>query len=316
MVPARPTSRNVFFKGSLIALGALIILFFGVHTWIVHNARTILKDYISTESKGKIKLELSGLRINLLIRRLQIHEADLLSTDSLNEPITYHVTFSKLSLRVHSLWQLLLNKKLSLDSLKLYDPVIEVMQWRKDSTQIVKDQLSIAREMGREYNSLINTLNDFGVRRIIIDNAAFSLINKMKPGSEPVTVSNIYLNLVRTPEKKGNDIVYLSEKQALQVKSSNQDISLPDGRHRLSFRSLNLQLFRRSMELDSCTITAMATDSLKSSYSIFFKKLLLSGVDFNALSAKNLIKADTVLCENPIFNLSLYRSDAVEKKTK
>src|SRR3982751_4017334 len=155
MVPDKTKSRNRFFKRSLIALGVLVILVFGLRLWFVHNARDILKHYISTESKGKIKLELSGLNVNLLKRRLQIHEADLLSTDSLNEPITYHVTFSKLSLRVHSLWQLLVNKKLLLDSLKLYNPVIEVMQWRKDTTQVVKDQLSIAREMGRAYNSLV-----------------------------------------------------------------------------------------------------------------------------------------------------------------
>lgn len=34
------------------------------------------------------------------------------------------------------------------------------------------------------------------------------------------------------------------------------------------------------------------------------------------MSGKNVIKADTVYCENPFFDLNLYRSDAVERKTE
>jgi hypothetical protein len=316
MIHIKPGPHSRFLKYSLITAGALAILFFVLHLWFVNNARTILKQYITTESKGKIKLELSGLNLNLLINRLQIHKADLISTDSLDEPITYHVTFSKLSLRVHSLWQLLVHKKLLLDSLKLYDPAIQVMQWRKDTTQVVKDQLSIPQEMGRVYSSLTNTLDEFAVRRIIIDNAKISLINKMIPGSEPVTVSKIFFDLARTPVRKGNKIIYLSKGQTIELKTAHQNISLPGGRHNLSFKSFNLRLFKQTIELDSCTITAMATDSLKSSYIIFFKKLSLAGVDFNALSTKNVIKADTVYCENPFFDINLYRSDAVKQKTE
>lgn len=88
MVPITPKSRNVLFKRSLIAAGVLTTLFFGLHLWFVNNARTVLKQYIAEESKGKIKLELSELHLDLLKRRLQVNEADLLSTDSLNEPIT------------------------------------------------------------------------------------------------------------------------------------------------------------------------------------------------------------------------------------
>ncbi len=317
MVPIKPKLRNRFLKGFLTVAGIPVIMILALHLWFVHNARSVLKQYIAEQSGGKIKLELSQLDLNLLSKRLQIKEADLLSTDSLNEPITYHVTFNKLSLKVGSVWKLLFQKKLLLDSIKLYDPVIEVMQWRRDTAQVVvKDELSIPQEMGKFYNSMLDALDEFSVRRIIIDNAKISLINKMKTGSEPVTVSNIFFDLARSAIKKGNKNIYIKNGQTLELKTSYQNIVLPGGRHHLSFKSFHLQLFRQRINLDSCTVTAMATDSLKSSYKIFFKKLSLTGVDFNAMSARNVIKADSVYCENPYFDFNLYRSDAVKKKTE
>lgn len=73
---------------------------------------------------------------------------------------------------------------------------------------------------------------------------------------------------------------------------------------------------RQAIILDSCTLSAKATDSVKSNYSIFFKTLQLTGVDFAAMSSKDIIKADTVFCENPLFNFNLYSSDAVKKKSE
>lgn len=307
-----------FIKKSVIVVASVAIILLGLHLLFVYNAKSVLKNYIAQESKGKIKLELSELNLNLLTNHLQIHKADLVSTDSLNQAITYRVKFSEISLNVGSLWSLLFQRKLLLDSIKLYNPVIEVMQWRKDTSDVlVKDELSIPQEMGKIYNSMLGALNDFGVRRIVIDNAKFSLINKMKPGSEPVTISKVYFNLARIPEgivKKKN--VFKENEHTIELKVSDQNIILPGGRHRLAFKALNLHLYNQSIELDSCTISAVATDSLKSNYKIFFNQLSLTGVDFSALSTNNIIIADSVYCEDPYFDFTLYRSDAVAKKTE
>ena len=239
-----------------------------------------------------------------------------MSTDSLNQPITYHVSFKKLTLRVASVWALLFKNQLLLDSIKLHDPVIEVMQWRKDTSQSrIKDELSIPQEMGKVYRSMYDALDEFGIRRIMINNAKITLINKMKPGSEPVTVSRIFFDLARFNPGKRNRDAFIKDEQTLELKASNQDIAMPGGRHRLSFKSFKLQLLRQRIELDSCTVTAMATDTSKSSYRIFFKKLFLSGVDFKAMSSQNLIKADSVYCENPDFNFDIYKTNTAKKKT-
>lgn len=312
---ASKAKTHKLLKRSLITIGVLVAIVLALHLWFVHNARIVLKHYI--EASRKFKLELSDLELSLLSNKLQIKNADLVSVDSATAPITYRVSFSKISLKVGSLWVLIIQKKLLLDSVQLQNPDIQVMQWRKDTSQaIVKDELSIPQEMGKLYTSLLNALDEFGVRRVIIDNAKISLINKMRPAAEPVSVSNIFFDLSRTPLhfRKGKKNIYSKEGQSVMLRTTNQNIALPGGRHRLAFKSFQLHLFGETIQLDSCTVTANATDSLKSNYKIFFKKLMLTGVDFAAMSILNVIKADSVYCENPMFDFNLYRNDAVKKK--
>jgi hypothetical protein len=310
MTASKPKSRNKLLKRLIVVAVVLVIIGFSLHIWFVHNARNVLKNYISEQSGGKIRLELSELDLNIFTKKLVLHNVDLVSTDSVNQPITYHVKFNTLDLRVGSLWQLLINSQLKLDSIKLYDPEIQVMQWRKDTTKNTsREDLSIPQEMGKIYRSMIVALDDFGIRRIVIENAKFSLINKMRPESEPVTVSRIFLDLARPPGVGSDEM-----RQTLELRTFNQNIMLPGGRHRLAFKNFALKLFRERIEIDSCTVTAMPTDSLKSNYTIFFKKLSLTGVDFSAMSSQNVLRADSVYCEDPALDFNLYKTDAVKKK--
>ncbi|MEJ7912123.1 MAG: hypothetical protein WKF70_03130, partial [Chitinophagaceae bacterium] len=218
---------------SLIIGGILVVGVTVLHIWFVNNARSVLKEMVETKSKGKIKLELSKLTFEFLSNKLQIREADLVSTDSLSQPTTYHIKFRKLTLRINSFWPLILQKKLLLDSIKLHDPEVTVMQWRKDTT--VKrsgDDLSISQEMGKLYNSMLEVLDDFGIRRIIINNAKLSLVNKMKVLSDPVTISNIFFDLKRTAENTKKRDAFVTNEQSIELETSDQNITLPGGRHR------------------------------------------------------------------------------------
>ncbi len=316
MASIRSTSRFKLLKISIVLTIIAIVIFFVVHLWFTHNARKALTQYIAEQSEGNIQLSLSGLDLNLLTKRLKINNAVLISTDSINSPITYQASFSQLSLKVASVWSLLFNNKLLLDSVKLYNPVIKVYQWRKDTTENVSiNELSIPQELGKVYNSMTDALDAFAIRRIVIDNGEISLVDKIND-TEPSTVSNIFFDLARSPAKDGKKRTFNKDQQTIELKIGRQQIALPGGRHHISFKSFNLQLLRQAIILDSCTLSAKATDSVKSNYTIFFKKLHLTGVDFAALSSKDIIKADTVLCENPSFNFNLYSSDAVKKKSE
>ena len=298
-----------------IICGIVVLSIVGLHIWFVNNARGVLKDMVHTKSGGKIKLELSKLSFDFFSNKLQVREADLTSTDSLTQPTTYHIKFRKLTLRVNSFWPLILQKKLLLDSIKLHDPEVKVMQWRRDTTQKrTGDELSVTQEMGKLYNSMLDVLDDFGIRRIIINNAKLSLVNKMKILSDPVVISNIYFDLKRTADDTKKRDAFVANQQSIELQTTDQNITLPGGRHRLQFKRFHLELFGKRIQLDSCTISALATDSSKSSYNIFFKKLMLVGVDFEAMYKRNLIRADSVYCENPLFDINLNTLGAASKK--
>jgi hypothetical protein len=294
-----------FLRLVLIVAIAHAIVILGLHIWFVTNARSVLKQIVTKQSHGKLKMELSHLSFDFFSNKLQIRSADLVSTDSLSQPASYHIKFRKLTLRINSFWPLLTQRKLLLDSIKLHDPEIDVIHWRRDVTsKAPKDELSISQEMGKLYNSMLDGLEAFGIRRIIINNAKLRLINKMKPGSETVTISKIYLDLIRTASGRKRD-EFLKNQQSVELSTSEQNIALPGGRHRLSFKTFHLELFEKRIELDSCTVIAAATETSKSNYKIFFNKLLLLGVDFDAMYRLNLIRADSVYCENPLFDINL-----------
>jgi hypothetical protein len=321
MTPSKTKSRRKrLFRLLLVTLAVLVISIAGLHIWFVNNARAVLKQIVSEKSHGKLKVELSKLSFDFFSNKLQIHEADLVSTDTVNMATSYHVKFRKLTLRIHSFWPLILERKLLLDSIKLHDPEIEVFQWRKDTVSIkpTKNDLSVSQEMGKLYNSMLDGLEAFGIRRIIINNAKLSMINKITPSQKPVIVSNIYLDIMRSDNAEHSRDEYIENEQNVVLRTTNQDIDLPSGRHRLSFKSFNLQLFQKRVELDSCTVTAFPNDSSRNSFKIFFNKLLLIGVDFNAMYRYNLIRADSVYCEKPFFDINIDQEtrNAKTKKEK
>ena len=312
-----PHKQKRFIKASLITFGIIAALGVGLHIWFVNNARRMIRNVVFTESKGKLKLELSQVSYNFFTNYLSVKEASLVSTDSTTENISYRISFDKLSMRVGSFWPLLTNQQVTIDSILIQQPNITVTQWRKDTTKKQNfEEISIPRQMGQIYNSMLDALEAFSIQRIGIVDASVSLVNKINPNAEPVYISNIDFNLLRKPGADGKRDEFIPDEQTVDLTTSYQNISLPGGRHKLAFQHFQLNLFNKRIEFDSCTITAMGGDSLTSNYKIFFDKLILGGVDFGAMYSYNLIKADSVYCENPQFDININTSIAAANNSK
>ncbi|MEO7264971.1 MAG: hypothetical protein ABIW38_08665 [Ferruginibacter sp.] len=312
MQPSRKLTLRRSIRWLLFIAGIFLLLVLGLHAWFVNNARSQLIKIVHDKSQGKVSLRLSHLSYNFLNDNLEVKDARIFSTNK-NEALAYNVSFSRLNLKVQSFWPLLLKKKLILDSIRLENPVIHLIKNRNDlaKTDTTLNNVSLPREIGKIYNSMLDVLDDFHVRRIIIKNASFKLTNAVVP-QVPVSITNIYLNVNRDI----NESIGVAKKQAFQLQTTNQFINLPGGRHMLAFKKFNLQLLNKRIDLDSCTITAIPTDSTSSSYKIFFTKLSLVGVDFAAMYEKDIIKADSVYCENPLFQVRLNTAMASTKVQK
>ncbi|MEO7445727.1 MAG: hypothetical protein ABIT96_07795 [Ferruginibacter sp.] len=294
----------------LVITAAIVLILSGLNIWLINNARMQMESRVFEQSKGKITLVLPKLNYNFLNDNLQIKDARIYSNNP-NDPLAYNVSFSRLDLRVQSLWALVFKKQLLIDSIRLQDPVVSLVKNPHDDTRsIASDSTSLPQEMGIMYNSMIQVLDRFNVRRILINNASFTLTNPLLR-TAPVHIDKVFLNVARNVSGS----FYADQKEAVDLSTTNQFINLPGGRHVLAFKRFRLQLLNRKITLDSCTIIALPTDSTSSSYKIYFDRLNLVGVDFAAMYLNNIIKADSVYCINPLFQVRL-NTDVARKEKK
>lgn len=286
-------------------LGVLLTAF---HFWFRDHAEEVIEDMVHARSNGKVNLKLKKFRFNYFSRKMELQNAVFYSTDSINAPAAYQFHIYKIKVELESLWQLVFNGRLLIESLDLIQPDIKAIKLKGNKTDEVKN-MSISQEMGRIYNSIHDALEYLGAKKFSINEGRFSLINKIEKEKKPVTISHIHFLVDKTdsltPDHNPDNMI---------LRSHSQDILLPDGRHRLSFRNLRINIRKLSIEMDSCTISAGKTNISQASFRFFFDTLRLSDVDFSTLYKKDLIKADTVYCTKPALNLELVLNNKAELK--
>lgn len=304
---ARRSGKKLLKVTGYISVG-LAILLIAFHIWFIQHAKHMLEDIVKKKSNGKLNLKIEKLSYDYLTNRMNIKEAVFFTTDSVSAPASYRFGVKEIDLQIKVLWPLIFQKKLLINSLLLQSPDIRVTNLRYppgDSVKKNKKDISIPEEMGKVYNSIQDALKVLQVNRFQIDDGKFTLINKIQPDQLPLIVNNINFHIdnleVDTSKLTGKEKLFFSDNVVL--KSDQQDIIFPDGRHRLSFDRFRINIRKKIVEFDSCTISAIKTDSTKTSFSVFFDKLLLSNIDFDTLYKNEVIKADTVFCLNPQFKL-------------
>lgn len=295
-------------KITALILGILVLLMTAFHFWFIHRAEGLLEDLVSARSKGKLKLQVAKFKFNWFSNDMQLRKAVFYSTDTATASTSYRFTVERIDVRVKKILPLVLENKILIDSLGLINPDIRVTRLRssKDSDTTSR-KVSLPHEMGRVYKSIQDALKVLQVNRFRISDGRFTLINKVQEDALPVSISNIQFNLdnlqVDTNKLTGSQKILFSDNVALQT--FDQDILFPDGRHRLAFRNFRINLMKKIVEFDSCTISASKGDSSRSSFRIFFDRLQLTNIDFDTLYQKEIIKADSVYCINPRFRLDV-----------
>ena len=269
-----------------------------LHIWFVHNANRFLIELVSEKSGGKLKLELSHASFDFFTSEVKILQAKITSTGKDKSKITYQVSFQKIAISTNSLWSVLFKNSLEIKKVKLYDPVIEIFNQKTDSSFDSKNNLSLGKEFGKLYHSVEDAIIALNTHSISLINAKLIINNKAGRVKNRLFFLIFILGLKKLNKNKNSPGKYLNTNNIL-FSSSNQDITLTDGIHKLLFKRLIIQR-ARNIILDSCTIVALPTQISHNSYNIHFKRLALIGVDFDAWYKTNLIKADSVYCENSV----------------
>lgn len=306
MTTKRSSKRILKITG--IITGTLLVLLFAFHTWINNNARHIIEDLVESRSKGRLKMKLEKFRFSWFSRKVELTNAVIYTADSVNAVTAYRFQVQHIKLSVQKIWPIIFDKKLLIDSLNLEQPEINVTRLKRLPTDTIsKKEVSIPEELGKIYTSIQDALQALKVNRFQIDNAKFTLLNKIRPGQLPLSISNIHFHIdnlsVDTGILKGNEKLFFSDNVVLNAR--NQDIVFPDGRHRLAFSNFRINLKQQLVEFDSCTMVTEQKDRGNSRFRVFFDTLRLAKIDFDTLYRSEVIKADTVYCLNPRFNLEV-----------
>ena len=301
-------------KAALIALLIIVVSAILFNIWFINNTNQIIESIVDSKSNGKLELNLKKSKFHYLSNKLELQGATFISKDS-NAATAYKFQLEKLQLKVKSFWSFLLYKELLIDSINLDGPDVTVTRLREVEKATNKKDISIPEEMGKIYNSILDALNALQVKRFQIEKGRFTLINKIKPGVAPTTISNIHfhINNLNINEDSSTAKFLYSDDVVLRV--TNQKIDLPDGMHQMSFKNLVVNAKQKQVEIESCWLRAKKVKD-STSFNFFFDVLKLANIDFDALYARNLIKADSVYITNPDIELILALKAKKEKPKK
>ena len=284
-----------------IILGIIIILVTALHIYVVNNAEKLIEDIVTSESKGKLKLKVKSIKFNYFSKKVELDDVTFFSNDSLDLATSYHFQVDKIKIRVKALIPIFTRRELRIDSLFLVSPKIEVTRLKPLDTAGQKD-ISIPHEMGKVYNSIMDALKFLEVKRFQFDDGEFKLINKVLPNQQPLVITRMHFHIETDPDTNAEDF---PDSDKLVFWTKGQDITFPDGNHRLAFSRFRIKIKKRLIEIDSCTLIGKRADSSGSGFSLYLDTLKLTNVDFKSLYEKGLIKADSVYCLDPRFKIQL-----------
>ncbi len=286
--------------------GVIAVLLISFHFWFIHHAEEVLSQMVRTQSNGKIELKVKKFKFNWFSKNMELRDAVFYSTDSSTANASYRFDVLQMKMRIKSIFPIFLEKKILMDSLHLISPHISVTKLRNSRSAKSDTALSIPQEMGRIYHSIQDALKVLNVDRFQIDKGKFTLSDGRDASNTPLHISDFHFRLdnlkVDTSDADTEQKILFSDN--VVVKSKHQDISFPDGRHKLSYKDFHIDVKNKFAEFDSCTVLATKGDD-GNAFRVFFDKLRLTNIDFDTLYHKEIIKADSVYCFNPHFRLDV-----------
>ena len=303
-----------FLKITGIIIGSLVILLALFYWWFIHHAERAIEDVVYLQSHGKLKVEIGKIKYNYG-RKLSIQNITFYTVDTAGENMGYNFQIRQLHLTVRSVRSLIFDKQLLIDSILVRSPNITITRLQK----VEQRHMSLPEEMGKIYESIEKALQVLEISRFQIDNAQFTLLDKTAPQLQPLTIGRLHFHVdnfkVDTSAHKQRDKFLFSDNVVLS--SDHQAFMLPDGNHHIAYKNFNINIRNRLVELDSCTITAYRHHGIKPVFKMFVDTMMLTNVDFLALSRQGLIRADSVYLVNSDIRLNIEEdSIAPRKKNK
>ncbi|MFY0598580.1 MAG: hypothetical protein JXR03_02835 [Cyclobacteriaceae bacterium] len=303
-----------------IILGVLPVLFIGifflVKTYGSDLAGTILKNLISEQSKGRYELDFSEINVSFVEKQILIIDLELIKSQHLNTDTSsqlYTISIPKLELTIGSILSIYLGKEIEIKGISIHDPEISI------SSSKSRQKSSFSFEAGSLYNSISEYINAFSVNDLAIENASveFSKSDLKNPLEVLVNQIDFTIDNFLVDSTASADTSKFLYTDKIELIISNQNFSLPDSIHYISFDEFhistgtgdilfkNLELLPRE-EIDLSTINSF--------YEIQIPEFNFRGLDFSRAYLENELHLDSLRILNPIVKVQTKKNNSPKGK--
>ncbi|MVM40826.1 hypothetical protein GO730_29235 [Spirosoma sp. HMF3257] len=219
----------------LLLVAAIPFLATGVAYYIlVNNLKEVITFAIDKETQGGYTFRSNDLSLSIWDKTVTINGLIFARKDTTNAPSYYSVKIPDAYLSIESWRELLLHKRLLVDSFSVSRPEIIVHDYRTHSRSHNQTRFHTSSIL----ENLQKTLDHLHARSFNIQEGSFALVKRNS--STPFIIKDINL-VVHNFSKLDNDNRRLLGTDHIEVALGRQKWVLSDGRNTLSFRDYVLQ---------------------------------------------------------------------------
>jgi hypothetical protein len=296
--------KNRYARVAIIIVMGLSVLYIAIVLLLKLYTRELIQQAIVYQTEGKVSVDIGKVKINLSPPRVDLLDTKLLFHDESGKKVIYDIHFTYLGLQVHSLWDFLVRKKIVVDFLVAENPKVEVSpEFREKKNK--KGNESVHFEIGNIYLALNKITKSMQIKRFGILNGHLTL-HKLSPNNTTINIGGVNIT--------GKELAMLpveatpaEEFQAgrIRINTGKQDIIFPEGNYRISYSALRLDTEEKVITIDGFQMNANTRGTDFGSFQAGFSRLKIFNMDFWAMYEKNLLKIDSVICQDPVLNLNL-----------
>ncbi|MVM31863.1 hypothetical protein GO755_17575 [Spirosoma sp. HMF4905] len=282
----------------LLLIAVIPFLAAGVLYYVlVNNLKDVITYAIDKETKGGYTFRTKDLSLSIWDRTVTIDGLAFARKDTTNVPSYYTVKIPNAYLSIESWRELLLKKRLLVDSFSVSRPEIIVHDYKIHSRSHNQTRFHTSSIL----ENLQKTLDHLHAKSFNVQGGSFALFKRNSGG--PFVIKDINL-VVHNFSKIDNDNRRVLGSDHIEVSLGKQQWVLSDGKNTLSFRGLRFASATQLFEIDSVHFRKPAT-AQKGEMSLRAEKFFFNSRHLPAVYQKGELWLDTLICVRPVLTLPI-----------
>ncbi|QIP16919.1 hypothetical protein G8759_31920 [Spirosoma aureum] len=282
----------------LLLLAAIPFLIVGVAYFIlVSKLKDVMEFAVWKQTKGGYALNSKDIKLSIFDKTVRIDDLVFTRKDTRNVPVYYDVKIPKAHLSIESWRELLVNKRLLIDSFLIEKPEVVIHDYKVHEKN--RHQTSFHTSMILE--NLQKTLDHLHAKSFVIQEGSLTLFKRNS--AEPLRIKNVTLTVHNFLKIDNND-KRLFGSDNLELALGRQRWVLSDGKNILSFRGLRFSSASQLFEIDSVHFHKPATAE-QDEVILRAEKFYFNSKHLPAIYQKGELSLDTLICVRPVLTLPL-----------